>query len=72
MQPEALLKAIQMLGVDVANLTTALAMLRGQLDLAQERAKEINTNGWGRPEGEMVQVPMGQYQAIIILLDVLS
>jgi len=72
MQPEALLKAIQMLGVDVANLTTALAMLRGQLDLAQERAKEINTNGWGRPDDETVQVPMGQYLAIIVLLDVLS
>jgi len=72
MQPEALLKAIQMLGVDVANLTTTLAMLRGQLDLAQERANEINTNVWGQPENEVMQVPLAQFHAVLKLLDVLS
>lgn len=77
MQIEGALKAIQMLSGDVANLTANLALTRGSLDQAMEVAKEINMETWGHHPGEdgsesFVQAPIGQYQAVLRLIDALS
>lgn len=77
MLPEALLKAIQMLSVDVSNLTTSLAMTKGQLEMAQQIAQGLNPQVWGQPETPeyavpIVQLPMSQYQDILRLIDALS
>ena len=77
MPPEALLKAIQMLSVDVSNLSTNLAMTKGQLEYAKEITQGLRPQVWGQPEAEngatpIVQLPMEQYQVILRLLDALS
>jgi hypothetical protein len=76
MHPEALIKAVQMLSADVTNLTSNLALTKGRLDWAHDLALALNPNTWGMPidsaDGDTVQVPMSQYQAIIRLLDALS
>lgn len=77
MYVEALIKAIQMLSTDVANLTTNLAMTKGTLDVAKEKSLTLRPDLWGQPEASegamaIVQVPLTQYQAILQLLDALS
>lgn len=77
MQLEGALRAVQMLSADVANLTSNLALTKGQLDFAREVRAEIDPFTWGEPpeKGEgtpCFQVPLPQYQAILRLLDALS
>jgi hypothetical protein len=79
MQTESLIRAIQMLSTDVANLTTNLAMTKGELDQAKTFLGEINTQLWVQSTAEdeeqstpFVRVPVGQYQAVLRLLDTLS
>lgn len=77
MQVEGALRAVHMLSADVANLTSNLALTKGQLDSAREIMAEIDPSIWGQPpeKGEGVpcfQVPLPQYQAILRLLDALS
>lgn len=69
-----------MLGSDVGNVTTNLALTKGQLEHAQELATEINLETWLVPNGgggnqstqPLVSVPIGQYQAVMQLLDALG
>lgn len=79
MQAGAFIRAIQMLGSDVGTVTTNLALTKGQLEHAQELAKEINLETWLVPNGggnqstqPLVSVPIGQYQAVMQLLDALG
>jgi hypothetical protein len=79
MQAGAFIRAVQMLGVDIGNVTTNLALTKGQLEHAQEVAREINVASWvmpgpgvSQPVEQSVFVPIGQYQAVMQLLDALS
>jgi len=79
MQPGGFIRAVQMLGVDVGQVTTNLALTKGQLEDAQEAAKAINLETWtmpavdeNQPVEPFVRVPIGQYQAVMQLLDALG
>lgn len=77
MQLEGALRAVQMLSADIANLSSNLALTKGTLEQVQEILKEINVETWGHhPEeggsGHFVQIPIGQYQAVLRLLDALG
>lgn len=68
-----------MMGVDVGQVTANLALTKGQLEDAQEIAKAIDMQTWAFPAAEenqpvepFVRVPIGQYQAVLQLLDALS
>jgi hypothetical protein len=79
MQAGAFIRAVQMMGVDVGQVTANLALTKAQLEEAQEIAKEINISMWtmpqqdgGQPVHPFVSVPIGQYQAVLRLLDALG
>lgn len=77
MQLEGAIRAVQMLSSDIANLTTNLALTRGQLEQAAEVLKEINVATWGDHPDEggsehFIQLPIGQYHVVLRLIDALS
>jgi hypothetical protein len=79
MQTGAFIRAVQMMGVDVGQVTANLAITKAQLEDCQEAAKDVNVAMWSmpgtsenQPTGQFVLVPIGQYQAVMRLLDALG
>ena len=79
MQTGAFIRAIQMLSADVSNLTTNLAMTKGQLEQIQDVARNIDLQTWthvnpdeNQPVDPFVRCPIGQYQTVMRLLDALG